>query len=144
MLSSEPLAKSGPPRPPADAAASPDPALRRVSWLLAVLAVLFLAVWQAPAINTVRGLANYLPLHMFVETFSIVISMLVFGVAWNVYSAERPGNIVILSCALLAAGLIDFAHMLSFKGMPDFITPSDPEKAINLWLAARLIAAFTL
>ncbi|MEJ2529118.1 MAG: MASE3 domain-containing protein, partial [Gammaproteobacteria bacterium] len=81
---------------------------------------------------------------MFAETFSIVISMMVFGIAWNSYSTERPGNIVILACALLAVGLIDFAHMLSFKGMPDFVTPSDPEKAINLWLAARLVAALAL
>ena len=51
---------------------------------------------------------------------------------------------MILACALLAVGLIDFAHMLSFKGMPDFITPSGPEKAINFWLSARLLAALAL
>lgn len=119
-------------------------ALWRLNGPLFVLTALFVVVWLAPAFYTVQGLASYLPLHMAAETFSIVISMLVFGVAWNVYSAERPGNFVILACALLAVGLIDFAHMLSFKGMPDFITPSGPEKAINLWLAARLIAALTL
>ncbi|MDO8991072.1 MAG: PAS domain S-box protein [Sideroxyarcus sp.] len=108
------------------------------------LTLLFMIVWQAPALYTVQGLASYLPLHMFAETFSIVVSMLVFGVAWNVYSTERPGNIIILACALLAVGLIDFAHTLSFKGMPDLISPSGPEKAINLWLAARLIAALAL
>ena len=118
--------------------------LQRLSGLLFALAVLFVGIWLAPAFYTVQGLASYLPLHMFAETFSIVISMLVFGVAWNVYSEDRPGNFVILACALLAVGLIDFAHMMSFKGMPDFITPSGPEKAINLWLVARLIAALTL
>ncbi len=119
-------------------------ALRRITWMLFGLAVLFVIVWHAPALYTVQGLASYLPLHMFAETFSIVVSMLVFGVAWNVYSKERTSNIVILACALLAVGLIDFAHMLSYKGMPDFITPSDPEKAINLWLSARLLAALAL
>ncbi len=123
---------------------SRNSAVRHVIWLLSGLVVLFVFIWQAPAFYSVQGLANYLPLHMFAETFSIVISMMVFGVAWNVYSKERPGNIVILACALLAVGLIDFAHMLSFKGMPDFITPSGPEKAINLWLSARLIAALAL
>lgn len=118
--------------------------LRHMNWLLFGLSVLFLVVWQAPSFYTVQGLASYVPLHMFAETFSIIVSMMVFGVAWNVYSTERPSNIVILACALLAVGLIDFAHMLSFKGMPDFVTPSDPEKAINFWLSARLIAALAL
>ncbi|ADE11564.1 MASE3 domain-containing protein [Sideroxydans lithotrophicus] len=123
---------------------SSNATLRHMIWFLSALTVLFVVVWQAPAFYVVEGLANYLPLHMFAETFSIVVSMMVFGVAWNVYSKERPGNIVILACALLAVGLIDFAHMLSFKGMPEFITPSSPEKAINLWLSARLIAALAL
>lgn len=34
--------------------------------------------------------------------------------------------------------------MLSYKGMPDFITPSGPEKGLNSWLSARLIAALAL
>ncbi|HLY97370.1 MAG TPA: MASE3 domain-containing protein, partial [Sideroxyarcus sp.] len=118
--------------------------LRRMTWLLSGLVMLFVLVWQAPAFHTVQGLANYLPLHMFAETFSIVIALMVFGVAWNAFSMERSGNMIILACALLAVGLIDFAHMLSFKGMPDFITPSGPEKAINLWLAGRLVAALGL
>lgn len=119
-------------------------ALRRTTWWLFGLAVLFVVVWQAPAFYTAQDLAGYLPLHMFAETFSIVVSMMVFGIAWNIHSKERQDNYVILACALLAVGLIDFAHMLSFKGMPDFITPSGPEKAINLWLSARLIAALAL
>ncbi|MBU1424730.1 MAG: PAS domain S-box protein [Gammaproteobacteria bacterium] len=118
--------------------------LRNTIWLLTGLALLFVIVWRAPAFYAVQGLASYLPLHMFAETFSIVVSMMVFGIAWNIHSKERQDNYVILACALLAVGLIDFAHMLSFKGMPDFITPSGPEKAINFWLSARLIAALAL
>ncbi len=118
--------------------------LRSMNWSLFGLTLLFVVVWQAPAFHVVAGLANYLPLHMFAETSSITVSMMVFGIVWNVRSTERSSNIVILSCALLAVGLIDFAHMLSFKGMPDFITPSGPEKAINLWLSARLLAALAL
>ncbi len=121
-----------------------NPELRRMLWLLSGLTALFVVIWLAPALYAVQGLASYLPVHMFAETFSIVVAMLVFGVAWNAYSVERPGNIIILACALFAVALIDFAHTLSFKGMPDFITPSSPEKAINLWLSARLVAALAL
>lgn len=108
------------------------------------LAVLFLVIWRAPLHYEAQSLATYLPLHNVLESLSIVVAMLVFGVTWNAYSSERPGNIVLLACALLAVGLIDFAHMLSFKGMPDFFTPASPEKAINFWLAARLLAALAL
>lgn len=69
---------------------------------------------------------------------------MVFGVAWNAYSSERHGNIMILAVGLLAVGVIDFAHALSFKGMPDFVTAADPEKAINFWLAARFTFAVVL
>ena len=34
--------------------------------------------------------------------------------------------------------------MLSFTGMPDFVTPSGPKKAIIFWLAARSLAALAL
>lgn len=120
------------------------PQLRNAGILLAVLGAVFLLVWLAPPHHAFEGIAKYQSVHLPFETLSIVISMLVFGVAWNAYSQERAANIIILACASLAVGLIDFAHMLSFAGMPDWVTPAGPEKAINFWLAARFIFAATL
>jgi PAS domain S-box-containing protein len=108
------------------------------------LAAVFLFVWLLPTPPALRGIANYLPMHMTMESFAIIVAMLVFGVTWNAYSSERAGNVIMLACAMLAVGLLDFAHMLSFKGMPDFVTPSGTEKAISFWLAARFIAALAL
>ena len=118
--------------------------LQTAMWLLGALAILFLATWLAPPHNAFAGISKYQSIHLPAETLSIVVSMLVFGVAWNAYSKEQAANIVILACASLAVGLIDFAHMLSFAGMPEWVTPSDPEKAINFWLAARFIFASAL
>ncbi|MBI4527427.1 MAG: PAS domain-containing protein [Deltaproteobacteria bacterium] len=87
------------------------------------------------------GLAGYLPFHMFAETFSIVVSIAIFGVMWNAYRAEHSAGLLLLACAMLATGLLDFAHMLSVSHMPDFVTPSSPDKGITFWLAARLTAA---
>lgn len=120
------------------------PQLRNAGILLAVLGAVFLLVWLAPPHHVFEGIAKYQSVHLPFETLSIVISMLVFGVAWNAYSQERAANILILACASLAVGLIDFAHMLSFAGMPDWVTPAGPEKAINFWLAARFIFAAAL
>ena len=118
--------------------------LRRVLVLLAILTTVFLVVWRGPVAHPFAGAASYAPLHTALETASIIVAMLVFGVAWNAYSRERPGNVILLACALLATGVIDFVHTLSYAGMPDFITPSGPEKAINFWLAARSIVAIAL
>ncbi|MBI5006439.1 MAG: GAF domain-containing protein [Nitrosomonadales bacterium] len=118
--------------------------LRTATWLLGGLAALFLIIWQLPPHHFFEGISKYQSVHLPAETLSIVVSMLVFGVAWNAYSSERAANIVILACASLAVGLIDFAHMLSFAGMPAWVTPSDPEKAINFWLAARSLFALAL
>lgn len=119
-------------------------ALRQIGWLLFFLTALFVIVWFAPPAHVFQGLSRYLPLHSFMETFAIVVAVLVFGIGWNAYSVERPINIVLLSCAFLAVGLLDFAHMLSYAGMPDFVTLSGPQKAIDFWLAARFLAAVAL
>nr|WP_059419982.1 EAL domain-containing protein [Sulfuricella sp. T08] len=119
--------------------------LHQIGWLIFPLAVLFVSVWLAPPAHTFfEGLSRFLPLHSFMETIAIVVAVLVFGIGWNAYSVERPFNIVLLSCAFLAVGLLDFAHMLSYAGMPDFVTPSGVQKGIDFWLAARFLAAFAL
>lgn len=118
--------------------------LRGIAWLLAVATLLLPGVWLAPAQSISMGLAGYTAWHSLMEVFSIIVAMLIFAVAWNAYSSERPGNVLILACGFLAVGLIDLAHTNSYPGMPIFVTPAGTEKAINFWLAARLLAAGTL
>lgn len=121
-----------------------DLSVRRVGLLLLAPALVFVAVLAFPLSQAIQGLAAYLPLHTFMETFAIVVSALVFGVGWHAYSAERPGYIALLACAFLGVGLLDFAHAMSFQGMPDFVTAAGPEKAIYFWLAARFLGAAAL
>jgi signal transduction histidine kinase len=119
--------------------------IRQMTRTLAVLIALFLLIRLSLPLHLMDGV-YLMPLwvHSFLEMFSIAVAMLVFGVVWNAYSSDRSGNMVILGCAFLAVGLIDCVHLLSYRGMPDFITPASPRKAINFWLAARFIAALTL
>ncbi|MDH4235030.1 MAG: PAS domain S-box protein, partial [Gallionella sp.] len=67
-----------------------------------------------------------------------------FAIGWHAHARNLPGNIVLLASAFFGVGLLDFAHMLSYAGMPDFVTPNDPEKAIDFWLVARSLAAIAL
>jgi diguanylate cyclase (GGDEF)-like protein/PAS domain S-box-containing protein len=104
-------------------------------------AAVLAAVWVLAPRHPFEQLAAFLPLHAFLEVLSIVVAGLVFGVVWNSFNRERPGRTVLLACALLAVALIDFAHALSYPGMPAFVTPSGTEKSIFFWLAARFVAA---
>ncbi|MDO8989305.1 MAG: MASE3 domain-containing protein [Sideroxyarcus sp.] len=119
--------------------------LRRTSWLLIGLAGLFLVVWLSPPFAVLHGADIMpLPIHVAMEVFAIVIAMLVFAITWNAYDASRATNTLILACGFLTVGLLDFGHMFSFRGMPDFVTPSGPEKGIQFWLAGRFVTALLL
>jgi diguanylate cyclase (GGDEF)-like protein/PAS domain S-box-containing protein len=91
-----------------------------------------------------KVIPDYLPLHTILETFTVVVAALIFSVGWNAYRRHLPSNLLLIACAFLGVALLDFAHMLSYTGMPDFITPSGPEKAIWFWLGARSLATGTL
>lgn len=112
--------------------------------VVAACGALLLAVWLAMPHHALEGIADYLPLHSFVETVSTVIAALVFGVSWNTYRARRSTASVLMGAGFLFVALLDFGHMLSYAGMPAFVTPAGPEKAIWFWLAARFAAAGAL
>ncbi|TNC96337.1 MAG: PAS/PAC sensor-containing diguanylate cyclase/phosphodiesterase [Gallionellaceae bacterium] len=118
--------------------------MHRTGFTVVLLALGVALAWILPALPGANGIAGYLPLHTLLETISIVIAALVFAVGWNAYSDKLPGNIVLLSCIFLGVALLDFSHVLSFNGMPDYVTPSSPEKSINFWLVARALAAVAM
>lgn len=118
-----------------------------VSWgLIACLGAIFLVVWLLPPLDFLRSGTLLMPtaVHTALELAAVVIAVLSFAVAWHAYDARRPANILILGCGLLSVALVDVGHLLSFEGMPDFITPSGSEKSITFWLYARLLAALAL
>ncbi|MFO1272681.1 MAG: MASE3 domain-containing protein [Rubrivivax sp.] len=118
--------------------------MREAAWWLAALVALLLVAWWVPVPQPLQGIAGYPPLHTLLETVAVVVAALIFAVGWNAYSRELPLNIVGLACAFLGVALLDFSHALSYAGMPDYVTPSDPEKAIGFWLAARALAGLAL
>ncbi|MDP1771468.1 MAG: MASE3 domain-containing protein [Methylobacter sp.] len=116
----------------------------RYSMLLALLAGVAIFFFLTPGAYFVMAPPDFLPLHTLLEFSSVLVAFMVFGVTWHSLSPSRSVNITLLGCAMLASGLLDLAHTLSYKGMPDFITPSSPEKGIAFWLAARFTVAMSL
>ncbi len=130
--------------------ASAGIANKSAGWILAagsalLLLALPLLLWQAvPANRHAIDPAFYHPFHTLVEVFAVVVAAMVFVTGWHVHDERRPAASVMLACGFLAVALMDFAHFMSYQGMPDFITTNSPHKAIVFWLAARYAAAGAL
>ncbi|MEL0168388.1 MAG: EAL domain-containing protein [Pseudomonadaceae bacterium] len=118
--------------------------LRHTALLIGAMGLVLLAVAVLPMPEWVRGQAHYPPLHMLLETLAIVVAAMVFAISWASYRRIKADTLLSLACGFAGVAILDFSHMLSFQGMPDFVTPADPEKAITFWLAARGMAAGTL
>lgn len=118
---------------------------QRISPVSVTLAVLLFLAWINAHLAYSLG-EELMPLsvHIVIEVLSIIVAILVFLITWTTYDSTRVHHSLILAGGFLAVGLLDLGHMLSFRGMPDFITPSGPEKAIQFWLAARFVGALVL
>lgn len=108
---------------------------------LAAVMVLSLAL---PSLPGIQGMAQYLPLHMALETLAITVAALTFALVWSVRHEHMPRHVLLLGIAFLGVALLDFSHMLSYAGMPDYFGSSGVEKAIAFWLAARLLGTLAL
>ena len=113
--------------------------------LIVALSALLALVFGLSNLADLNGSPVWFPLslHITIETVSITVALLVFAVAWHGGQPQHLSNPV-LACGFLAIGLLDLAHMLSYKGMPDLVTPASPEKAIAFWLVSRFVLAFSL
>ncbi|MFZ5544035.1 MAG: PAS domain S-box protein [Pseudomonadota bacterium] len=123
----------------------PEPrALRVAQGWVALAALLVLGLWALPGGSAAHHLRGYLPLHTMLEFGSAVVAVMVFWVIWHGRAAERGAGMRWLSACLFTAALFDVSHALSYPGMPEYVTPSTPEKAIWFWLAGRLFTALGL
>ncbi|WP_292934752.1 EAL domain-containing protein [Noviherbaspirillum sp.] len=118
--------------------------MRRAAAFIAVLAgAMVLLMLHMPSYFVLRS-DIYLPLHIAMEVFAVIVSAMVFGIGWHSFDNRIPPAIMALSSAFLAVGMLDLGHLLSFPGMPDFVSPSSVAKGIDFWLAARAAGAVAL
>ena len=117
---------------------------KAVAPVLSLLTGGVIAAWVYFSVASPQRVGHYLTLHQVLETLSIAVSALVFAVGWKAHSLNPQRNVLILACGFLGVAILDFSHMLSFAGMPDYITPNSVAKGINFWLPARYLGALTL
>src|SRR5690606_29226822 len=109
---------------------------RRAFGAASALLVILIVVTTLRLPAAASDVSNFLPLHMALETLSIVVASLIFGVIWSSRHENLPANLLWLASAFLAVALLDFLHVLSLDGMPDFIVPGSHARSTYFWLVA--------
>ncbi len=125
--------------------ASHLPQARHALWVAGgALCVLLALRLVLPALSA-QGVGGFpLALHTALETLAVVIAGLIFAVVWSSRRQGLPRGLMWLACAFLGVAVLDFSHLMSYAGMPDYFTPGDVEKGIWFWLAARTLGVSSL
>ncbi len=91
-----------------------------------------------PIVLYITACANYLLFHAIVETFAVVVAALIFTLAIRTYQHSKNDTFLFLGIAYLYIGILDFAHMLSYKGMGVF-SRFGSDVPTQLWVAGRFL-----
>jgi GAF domain-containing protein len=100
--------------------------------------------WFRSYIYHVFEHSEYLAIHTTIEFASVVVSFAVATIGWYSYRQTHNKQTLVIGFTFFTVGLLDFAHTLSFPGMPPFITASHAEKALDFWIAGRLFGSISL
>ena len=101
--------------------------------IAAIVALVLIGLWLTSRVN-------YLLFHSLVEVFGIMVAWGMFTVAWNTRRLMRHGYFLLLGVASLWIGVIDFFHLLAYKGMSIF-PGFTADLATQLWIAGRYLQA---
>lgn len=114
----------------------------RAFWFLPALSLLVtLIIFLSPLKKTI--VPGFLGYHTLLESFCIVISLMIFTTQFVLRKYTASGLYQILGIPYLGIGIIDLLHSLSYQGLPDLVTPNTPQKSIAFWFAARFLEAAT-
>jgi sigma-B regulation protein RsbU (phosphoserine phosphatase) len=89
--------------------------------------------------SKIMNTVTYLIWHNTIEIASIIIAIAVFFISYYTYEMTKNFRAVFIGCILLLMAFIDYFHVLSYKGMPDFFSFNVTNKATTYWVIARLI-----
>ncbi|MFO7667813.1 MAG: MASE3 domain-containing protein [Desulfobacterales bacterium] len=103
-----------------------------------------LIIWSLLCIGLyLTSLYSFVLFHIVAECFSIVIAVSIFMIAWNTRQLAKNNYVLFLGIAFLFAGLIDFVHTLTYKGMGIF-QGFDANLPTQLWIIARYLQSLSL
>lgn len=106
--------------------------------VLAIVGLFSGALYRTLEVNA------YLVWHNLVEFTSATVSVSIFFIGWYSHRETKNQRDLFLGVAFLVVGAVDVMHLLSFPGMPAFVSENSTNKAIDYWITARLVQAAAL
>lgn len=79
------------------------------------------------------GYKNYIATHLIFEIFIVLFSLAIAVQTWLGAKFNPNRRVILLGALFLNIGVLEFFHMLTYSGMPFFIT--DPNPNLSLWLS---------
>ncbi|MDD4237030.1 MAG: MASE3 domain-containing protein [Desulfotomaculaceae bacterium] len=77
--------------------------------------------------------------HMVMEFVGIIVAICSSLMSWYDYKYKHELRMLILCLTFCGVALIEFAHAVSYLGMPDFITPNSVNKASTYWIIFNML-----
>lgn len=120
--------------------------LQTITLTFGILAVFSLiAVMVMPPYTKLTGEhTSMLAVHLILEMFAIIVAMLVVTVSWHTFDAKDGNTANVLICGFIIVASCDLVHVLSYEGMPAFLSESSTPRAIFYWLMGRSFEVATM
>lgn len=113
-----------------------------ISVLLFSASVFSLVYLYEKIFSDMMSVASYLTWHSMFEFSSILICFAVFSASFFTYDQTKSLRSAFLGSVLLAVGIIDAFHTLSYKGMAEFfILNTSANRATTFWVISKLVAS---
>ena len=87
---------------------------------------------------------NYLSIHILLELISISIASAIALQGWMIFTHTLSRHRLYIGALFLCIALIDILHVLSFNGMPFFITENSVLIPTWLWIISRFLLGISL
>lgn len=110
-----------------------------VFYIFITAIVLFVSIVFSDKLYGVFGKDNYVSIHLILEVFMVVVTMAISIQIWLTSRFSRINKDIYLGAVFLMLSFIGIVHLISYKGMPYFITESTPYEATWFYIIARLI-----
>ncbi|MCV6612847.1 MAG: EAL domain-containing protein [Amphritea sp.] len=86
---------------------------------------------------------SFLAFHTLAELFSIIVSFILFAVAWSTRRLNRNNFLLFLACGYFWVGSLDLLHTLTYKGM-GIIEHAHVHTSVDFWISTRFLEAIIL
>ncbi|WP_458411587.1 EAL domain-containing protein [Schinkia sp. CFF1] len=99
---------------------------------------LLITLFFRESLYGVFGEQNYLAIHLIIEVLITTISFMIAIQSWMTFPHILSSYRLWIGALFFSVGLLEIAHVISYKGMPFFLSESSAYKATWFFMSARL------